>query len=83
MKPRPPITRTKVGSGVLEWIPSPWPLATLRGGASSRSAGSSGVLRGELVRGDLSDRDDSSEEEEEECEEVKLYIAVVNGGGWW
>lgn len=57
------MTRTKVGSEEeKEWIPSPRPLATLRCDASSKSVGSAGVLRGELVIGELSDRDASSVE---------------------
>lgn len=58
MKPRPPITRTKVGSAVEDSTSSPCPPATLRGGASSRSD-VSGVLRGELVSGEPSEGEES------------------------
>lgn len=63
MKPRPPMTRTNVGSEVPEWSPSPspWLSATFRGGASSRSV-VSGVLRGELVRGEPADKGEPAED---------------------
>lgn len=54
MKPRPPITRTKVGSEVEEKGPSPWSV-----GASSRSEVAA-VLSGEFVMDDAGDGVDSA-----------------------